>query len=174
MSVPSSLLPVKNLFDSFFDYVIIALLHHVNSIKNPCVIIRQKNNTGDNATMKDNDMRKSFGDRLKALRKQKRWTQKELAGMLEIGLSQFNKYESGMHIPPIEKLIQLSDLFDTTVDYLVKGTGTDMKKLHNSKLLKRFYEIEHFDIEEQNTVLQLLDAMIMKNKMTGVISMDNQ
>ncbi len=94
--------------------------------------------------------------------------------MLEVGLSQFNKYESGMHIPPIEKLIQLSDLFDTTVDYLVKGTGTDMKKLHNSKLLKRFYEIEHFDIEEQNTVLQLLDAMIMKNKMTGVISMDNQ
>lgn len=117
-------------------------------------------------------MRKLFGYRLKTLRKQKKWTQKELAGMLDIGLSQFNKYESGMHIPPIEKLIQLSNLFDTSVDYLVKGN--DMKKLHNSKLLKRFHEIEHFDDDEQNTVLQLLDAMIMKNKMTGVISMDNK
>ncbi len=124
--------------------------------------------------MKDNNMRKDFGDRLKTMRKQKRWTQKELAGMLDIGLSQFNKYESGMHIPPIEKLIQLSNLFDTTVDYLVKGDSTDMKKLHNSKLLKRFHEIERFDAEEQNTVLQFLDAMIMKNKMTGVISMDNK
>lgn len=124
--------------------------------------------------MKDNDMRKAFGDRLKTMRKQKRWTQKELAGMLDIGLSQFNKYESGMHIPPIEKLIQLSDLFDTTVDYLVKGKDAGMKKLHNTKLLKRFHEIEHFDAEEQNTVLQFLDAMIMKNKMTGVISMDNR
>ena len=94
--------------------------------------------------------------------------------MLDIGLSQFNKYESGMHIPPIEKLIQLSELFDTTVDYLIKGTGTDMQKLHNQKLLKRFQEIEHFNEEEQDTVLQLLDAMIMKSKMTGVISMDNR
>lgn len=119
-------------------------------------------------------MRKDFGNRLKTMRKQKRWTQKELAGMLDIGLSQFNKYESGMHIPPIEKLIQLSDLFDTTVDYLVKGTDTDMVKLYNNKLLKRFQEIEHFNEEEQNTVLQLLDAMIMKNKMTDVISMDNK
>ncbi len=124
--------------------------------------------------MKNNDMRKDFGYRLKTMRKQKRWTQKELAGKLDIGLSQFNKYESGMHIPPIEKLIQLSDLFDTTVDYLVKGSDTDMLKLHNIKLLKRFQEIEHFNEEEQNTVLQLLDAMIMKNKMNGVISMDNK
>jgi transcriptional regulator with XRE-family HTH domain len=123
--------------------------------------------------MKDSNMRKAFGDRLKTLRKQKRWTQKELAGMLDIGLSQFNKYESGMHIPPIEKLIQLSSLFDTTVDYLVKGADTDTQKLHNIKLLKRFRELEHFDDEEQTTVLQLLDAMIMKHKMTGVISMDN-
>lgn len=63
--------------------------------------------------MKDDDMRKAFGNRLKTMRKQRRWTQKELAAMLDIGLSQFNKYESGMHIPPIEKLIQLSELFDT-------------------------------------------------------------
>ena len=124
--------------------------------------------------MRNEDMRKDFGNRLKTMRKQKRWTQKELAAMLDIGLSQFNKYESGMHIPPIEKLIQLSELFDTTVDYLIKGTGTDMQKLHNQKLLKRFQEIEHFNEEEQDTVLQLLDAMIMKSKMTGVISMDNR
>ena len=123
--------------------------------------------------MKDMNMRKAFGDRLKTMRKQKRWTQKELAGMLDIGLSQFNKYESGMHIPPIEKLIQLSNLFDTTVDYLVKGADTGTKKLHNIKMLKRFQEIEHFDSEEQNAVLQFLDAMIMKHKMTGVISLDN-
>ena len=124
--------------------------------------------------MKDDDMRKAFGNRVKTMRKQKRWTQKELAAMLDIGLSQFNKYESGMHIPPIEKLIQLSELFDTTVDYLVKGTGTDMIKIYNNKLLKRFREIEHFNEDEQNTVLQLLDAMIMKSKMTDVISMDRK
>lgn len=122
--------------------------------------------------MKDEDMRKELGNKLKALRKQKRLTQKELAATLDIGISQLNKYESGMHMPPIEKLIQLSTIFDTTLDYLVKGRQTDITELHNSKFIKRFRELEHFDTEEQDAVLKILDAMIMKNKMTDVMSMD--
>ncbi len=38
--------------------------------------------------MKDEDMRKALGNKLKALRKQKRLTQKELAATLNIGISQ--------------------------------------------------------------------------------------
>ena len=60
------------------------------------------------AIMLDQDVRKSFGKRLKQLKKQKRWTQKELASMVNIGFSQFNKYECGLHIPPAEKLIGLA------------------------------------------------------------------
>jgi len=59
------------------------------------------------ATMEDNEIRKAFGERIKRLRKQKKWTQKELAAKLEIGFSQFNKYECGLHVHPVEKLIQL-------------------------------------------------------------------
>ena len=117
-------------------------------------------------------MRKAVGNKLKALRKQKRLTQKELAATLDIGISQLNKYESGRHMPPIKKLIQLSNIFDTTLDYLVKGRQADTTELHNSKFIKRFREIEHFDVEEQDTVLKVLDAMIMKNKMANVMSMD--
>ncbi|WP_299983987.1 hypothetical protein [Desulfobacula sp.] len=47
-----------------------------------------------------------------------------------------------------------------------------MTELHNSKFIKRFRELEHFDTEEQDAVLKILDAMIMKNKMTDVMSMD--
>lgn len=122
--------------------------------------------------MKDEAMRKAVGSKLKALRKQKRMTQKELAAALDIGISQLNKYESGMHMPPIKKLIQLSSIFDITLDYLVKGKETDISELHNNKFIKRFREIEHFDVEEQDAVLKILDAMIMKNKMAGVMSMD--
>ncbi len=77
-----------------------------------------------------------------------------------------------MHMPPIKKLIQLSNIFDTTLDYLVKDRETAMTELHNNKFIKRFKELEHFDIAEQDTVLKVLDTMIMKNKMTGVMAMD--
>ncbi len=46
----------------------------------------------------DKEVRKAFGERLKHMRNQKRWTQKELAAMVDIGHSQFNKYEMGLHI----------------------------------------------------------------------------
>ena len=87
-------------------------------------------------------MRKTVGNKLKTLRKQKRLTQKELAARLNIGISQLNKYESGMHMPPIKKLIQLSNIFDITLDYLVKDRETAITELHNNKFIKRFKELD--------------------------------
>ena len=47
--------------------------------------------------MEREEILKAFGARLKELRKQKGWTQKELGGRVEIRFSQLNKYESGLH-----------------------------------------------------------------------------
>jgi transcriptional regulator with XRE-family HTH domain len=125
--------------------------------------------------MAEQDVKISFGKRLKELRKQKRWTQKELAAKVDIGFSQFNKYECGLHIPPAEKLIELSRLLDTTVDYLLSGQDAQDCSLHNTRLIKRFRELERFDAEDQETIIKVLDAMIMKNKMQGAISpLDSQ
>jgi transcriptional regulator with XRE-family HTH domain len=119
--------------------------------------------------MAEQDVKISFGKRLKELRKQKRWTQKELAAKVDIGFSQFNKYECGLHIPPAEKLIELSRLLDTTVDYLLSGQDAQDCSLHNTRLIKRFRELERFDAEDQETIIKVLDAMIMKNKMQCAI-----
>lgn len=120
--------------------------------------------------MADQNVRKSFGKRLKQLRKQKRWTQKELAAMADIGFSQFNKYECGLHIPPAEKLIELSRLLDTSVDYLLSGETLQDCSLHSTRLVKRFRELEQFDTEDQEAVIKLIDAMIIKNKVEGAIT----
>jgi transcriptional regulator with XRE-family HTH domain len=120
-------------------------------------------------TMENNEIRKAFGTRLKRLRKQKKWTQKELAAKLEIGFSQFNKYECGLHIPPIEKLIQLSELFDTSLDYLLTGNSSEEKPLHNIRLLERFKELENFATDEKEAIIAILDAMIVKNRVEGAL-----
>jgi transcriptional regulator with XRE-family HTH domain len=120
--------------------------------------------------MADQDIKKSFGKRLKELRKQKRWIQKELAAMAHIGFSQFNKYECGLHIPPVEKLIELARLLDTSVDYLLSGQVPQNRSLHNTRLIKRFRELEQLDAEDQEAVIKIIDAMIVKNKVEGVIS----
>lgn len=122
--------------------------------------------------MLEKEMRKSFGQRLKSLRNQKRWTQKELAAKVGIGFSQFNKYEMGLHIPQLEKLIQLAELLDTTLDYLLMGDVNKGDSLHDTRLLKRFRELEHFHSEDKEAVIRILDGMILKNKTQSVMTLD--
>ncbi len=69
----------------------------------------------------------------------------------------------------MDKLLKIAKVFDTTVDYLLTGNRTDEKPLHNLRLLERFQALEGFDAEDQETVIKLLDAMIVKNKVEGVI-----
>lgn len=58
---------------------------------------------------------------LKALRQQRNLTQQELALMLEINLSSYQKYErqSNPIKPSIESLIKIADFYGVTVDYLL-------------------------------------------------------
>jgi transcriptional regulator with XRE-family HTH domain len=118
----------------------------------------------------DDNIRKAFGLRLKALRKQKGWTQKELANQIDIRFAQLNKYECGMHIPPIEKLVQLSDILGVTLDYLIKGNRDQIQPLHNMRLIERLQELETFDSDDQETIIKMIDAMIVKRRVEGAVA----
>ena len=62
----------------------------------------------------------SFNEKLKMLRKELNLTQEELADKLNVSRQAITKWESGDGIPDIENLKQLSILFNTTIDELVK------------------------------------------------------
>ena len=120
--------------------------------------------------MQENKDRKAFGKRLQALRKQKRLTQKEAAARIRTALSQYNKYEYGIHYPTTEKLLLLAKLYDTTTDYLLIGNVSEKNPLINLRLLKRFEELERLNIDDQETAIKILDAIIMQNKVKGAVS----
>jgi transcriptional regulator with XRE-family HTH domain len=117
--------------------------------------------------MMDNDMRKGLGLRIKQLRKQHKWTQKELAAKIDVRFPQLNKYESGLHAPPVEKLVKIAEVFDTTVDFLLTGNRSEQRPLHNLRLLERFRALEEFNAEDQEAVIKLIDAMIVKTRWKG-------
>jgi transcriptional regulator with XRE-family HTH domain len=110
------------------------------------------------------EIQKAFGVRLKKLRKQKGWTQKELASKVGVRTAQLNKYESGLHSPPFETLIQIAGVLDTSVDYLLTGDQAEEVPLRSPRLLERFRELEGFDSEDQEMVIRLIDAVIVKRK----------
>ena len=119
--------------------------------------------------MQDLNLRQAFGRRLKELRKAKGWTQKELANRLAIRYSHLNKYESGMHAPPFEKLIQLADIFDVSLDSLLKGLPIENEPIRNELLHKRFKMLETFDDDDRETVIKVIDAIIAKRQVESAI-----
>lgn len=61
-------------------------------------------------------------ERIKQLRRQKGLTQKSVAASLGIGQTTVANYENGTRFPDLEKLGDIADLYEVTVDYLLGRT----------------------------------------------------
>lgn len=61
-----------------------------------------------------------LNEKIYEYRKNKAWSQEELADKLAVSRQTISKWEVGKTIPELDKLIKLSKLFDITVDELVK------------------------------------------------------
>lgn len=80
-----------------------------------------------------------FSEKLQLLRKNKGLTQEEMAKRLDVSRQAVAKWESGLVFPDISNLIQISNLLNVTIDFLVRDqkcmlnissdTKTDLDKL---------------------------------------------
>lgn len=64
-----------------------------------------------------------IADKITQLRKKNGWSQEELADRMDISRQAVSKWESNQTTPDIEKIVQLSNLFGVTIDYLLKNEG---------------------------------------------------
>ncbi|HEI8037261.1 TPA: helix-turn-helix domain-containing protein [Staphylococcus aureus] len=82
-----------------------------------------------------------LGKIIKKHRELNNWSQDELADRLHVSRQSVSKWESGHNYPSLDILVVLSDIFDITLDELVKG---------DNKLKKRVLEGEYGS--SQNTL----------------------
>jgi len=74
-----------------------------------------------------------FGERLRKLRRERDMTQGQLAEYLGVVPSAVGKYEKHPHAyPSVEILIKLSDFFNTSLDYLLKGIAPTLPSVENN------------------------------------------
>ncbi len=66
-----------------------------------------------------------FSEKIYALRKDKGYTQEQLAEKLDVSRQSISKWESGQVIPEVEKIVELSKVFNVTLDYLLKPSEID-------------------------------------------------
>ncbi len=67
----------------------------------------------------------------------------------------------------------MADLLDSTLDYLLIGDHSDMGNLNDTRLAKRFRELERFQAEDKEAAIRILDGMILKNRTQSIMAMDD-
>lgn len=65
----------------------------------------------------------SINEKIKNLRKESGYTQKELSEKLSISERQYINIESGKSKPSLETIIKIADIYNISIDYIVERTN---------------------------------------------------
>lgn len=82
-----------------------------------------------------------LGEKIKLYRESKNMTQGEIADVLGVKPATVSKYESGILEPNIESLKKLAELFNISVDELVKEDDFDVSKINVLEVLREQKEM---------------------------------
>lgn len=95
-------------------------------------------------------MKVVLGERIKALRERREWTQTELAKKIGISKSVMSRIESGKKPVDDLLLIKFVELFDTTSDYLLGLSLLNKKDNLNMENVDRAFVEEYMNLDEKS------------------------
>ncbi|AST06118.1 transcriptional regulator [Anoxybacillus flavithermus] len=79
-------------------------------------------------------MLQHIGEQIRRLRNAHDWTQEQLAQRLNVSRSKVSKWENGEVLPDLQSIIDMSDLFRVSTDFLLGKHPTDEQLLQEVRL----------------------------------------
>lgn len=79
----------------------------------------------------------TIGEQIKELRNKHHLTQSELGEKLHISRSTIANWESNQNYPDIQTIIELSNLFDISLDQLLKGDQQVVEKIADDTKIRK-------------------------------------
>ena len=122
--------------------------------------------------MKTNE---TFGSRLAKLRKEHVLTQEDLAKKLNISAQAISKWENDLTAPDIDTLIKLSDIFNISLDELLKNEKSrsvivNEKKDINKMMLKILVKTQKGDNIKVNLPVAIIKIFLENGNISNFIS----
>ena len=94
-----------------------------------------------------------FPEILRMLREKRGYSQKQLADVLHVSKNSVSHYELGGCMPSIEVIVNIADVFDVSIDYLLGRSNANLSK----RLLEK-------PIDKNITVGNMLESMLRLDK----------
>jgi transcriptional regulator with XRE-family HTH domain len=114
----------------------------------------------DSRTPKKPPLPLSLGGRIKELRKDRGWSQRELAARSNVSQTRLSKYENGTHQVPLGALIRIAHTLALPVDALLPDMGDMPRDPEDVQLLARLRSLVALGPEEKSVACSLLDTVL--------------
>lgn len=101
----------------------------------------------------------AVGDKILTLRKEKGWSQQQLAKKIGTSGPIIGRYERDEMVPSVEVALKLANAFNITLDYLVDNTGK-VTEIKDRAMLERLMEIEKLEHEDKKTIAHVIDSLL--------------
>lgn len=117
----------------------------------------------------------SLGTKIKELRKEQGLSQGELGKISGIHEKLVSKYENERIIPTADTLKKIAQALRISADYLIFDNVPKEGKVELSdlELFSMFKEVETMGDNERETIKNVIDAMIVKNKVRQAVRPDS-
>ena len=103
----------------------------------------------------------AFSEKIAMLRRQKNWSQEELAEKLMVTRQAVSKWESAQSMPDLDKIVQLSELLGVSTDYLLKS-DRDAPEVETPQRTQEKASARRVTREEASRFLSLQAAAVPK------------
>ncbi len=114
-----------------------------------------------------------FAEKLKKLREEKGISQQILSDLSGINKMLISKYETGRSTPNMENLGKLAQALDVTADCMIFENVPNAGRVEfkDIELMEKFREAEELSEEDRKIIKTLIDAIIVKRKVEGVVKL---
>ena len=99
------------------------------------------------------------GNFLKELRKEKGLTQEQLAEQMGVARRTVSRWETGMNMPDLDLLIELSDLYETDLREILSGERKSEKM--NEELKETVLQVADYSNEEKERLLRRMHLLFI-------------
>jgi transcriptional regulator with XRE-family HTH domain len=114
-----------------------------------------------------------LGERIKALRTERGWSQDELADKVGSDARGISRYENNKITPSLEALVRIAQALDVSLDHLaVEDIPRRPLRVPADVLGDRLGAIAELDDSDRDALLSVIDAFVTKNRIKAVISPD--
>jgi transcriptional regulator with XRE-family HTH domain len=103
----------------------------------------------------------NIGSKISHLRKEKSWSQGDLAQKIEASREIIGKYERNENLPSIEMTLKMAKAFGVTVDYLL---GEGEYSSYDKDTVDRLKSIQKMDANTKSVLFNVIDTYIQNFK----------